>query len=75
MTQIELIKQAFGYLNNFKRARALEQVKREEGKFEDVNYQKLQQYMMIDQLELAMRAIQKNNYAIENDKDKGEDVE
>jgi hypothetical protein len=75
MTQSDLIKQAFGYLNSFKRARALEQVKREASKYEDVNYQKLQQYMLIDQLELALRAIQKNQYSVENNATDAKDDE
>jgi hypothetical protein len=50
----ELIQEAFGYLNSFKRHRALVDIKQDDRK-----YNELQMYKMIDRLELALRAINK----------------
>ena len=55
MSTHDLIQEAFGYLNSFKRHRALAQVKET-----DKQYNELQMYKMIDQLELALRAINKD---------------
>jgi hypothetical protein len=51
----ELIQEAFGYLNSYKRHRALVGIKKE-----DKKYNELQMYKMIDCLELALRAINKD---------------
>jgi hypothetical protein len=67
MTQMDLIGLCFQYLNSFKRHRALEQVKRKEGQHDQANYHELQQYKMIDQLELALRAIQKGQREIDEE--------
>lgn len=59
MSKEELVKEAFKYINSFKRSRALEQLEKEKGNFDNMNFRKLQQYEMIDKLELSLRAIQK----------------
>lgn len=59
MTQQELITQCFYYLNSFKRHRALEQIKKNEGSHDQTQYHVLKQYQFIDALELGLRAIQK----------------
>lgn len=61
MTQEALIKQAFYYLNSFKRHRALAQIKQHEGDRDAKNYNDLKCYQFIDSLELALRAIQSGN--------------
>lgn len=60
MSDLELIQQAFYYLNTYKRHRALEQVEIQNNNREQINYHCLKQYQMIDALELALRAIQKD---------------
>ena len=55
MTKEDLISEAFGYLNSYKRHRALKEIK-----VQDKQYNELQMYKMIDQLELALRAIKKD---------------
>jgi uncharacterized protein YnzC (UPF0291/DUF896 family) len=59
MTQEDLLSQCFYYLNSFKRHRALEQIKKLDGKNQDVQYHQLKQYQFLDSLELGLRAIQK----------------
>lgn len=54
MTTQDIFKEAFGYLNSFKRHRALKDIKKT-----DTQYNELQMYKMIDHLELSLRAIQK----------------
>jgi hypothetical protein len=54
MGKEELITEAFGYLNSFKRHRSLFEIKPH-----DKMYHELQMYKMVDKLELAMRAIKK----------------
>lgn len=60
MNHAELCHQAFYYLNSFKRHRALEQIRKNEGKESEATYNQLKQYQFIDALELALRAIQKS---------------
>lgn len=55
MSKEDLITEAFGYLNSFKRHRALVDIKPQ-----DKRYHELQMYKMIDYLELSMRAIKKD---------------
>jgi hypothetical protein len=55
MTKEDLITEAFGYLNSFKRHRALFEIKPH-----DKAYHELQMYKMVDRLELSMRAIKKD---------------
>lgn len=62
MTTQDLFKEAFGYLNSYKRHRALAEVKKT-----DTQYNELQQYKMIDQLELALRAIQSKYRNVQGD--------
>lgn len=64
-TQQELISKAFIYLNAFKRHRALAEIKRHEGNREVMTYNLLKMYQMIDNLELALRAIQKGQRALD----------
>lgn len=59
MSKEELITEAFGNLNAFKRARALEQIERQKGNHERAAMYKLRQYEYIDKLELGLRAIQR----------------
>jgi uncharacterized protein YfeS len=54
LTKEDLITEAFGYLNSFKRHRALTEIKQV-----DKQYNELQMYKMIDRLELSLRAIKK----------------
>lgn len=54
MGKEELITESFGYINSFKRHRALADIKQH-----DKNYHELQMYKMIDKLELSLRAINK----------------
>lgn len=67
LTQQELISKCFYYLNSFKRHRALEEISKHEGKYDQVNYNKLKQYQFIDQLELGLRALQKGEREINQD--------
>ena len=55
----ELVKKAFTYLNAFKRHRALEQINRQDGNHDQGNYHELKAYQLFDNLELSLRAIQK----------------
>lgn len=59
MTNQELMSKAFYYINSFKRHRALENIARFDNNREKVQYHSLKQYQFIDNLELALRAIQK----------------
>lgn len=61
MTQSELFKQAFYYLNSFKRHRALAKISHQEGNRERRQYNELKAYEFIDSLELALRALQKGH--------------
>lgn len=54
MTALDLIQEAFGALNSYKRHRALKEIK-----VNDRQYHELQMYKMFDKIELSMRAIQK----------------
>jgi hypothetical protein len=56
VTKQDLIKEAFDQLNRFKRHRALSEIK----PFPEKQYHELQMYKAIDQLELALRAINKD---------------
>lgn len=56
MTKQDLIREAFSAINNFKRHRALLDIKGHSEK----EYHELKMYKMIDQLELALRAINKD---------------
>lgn len=56
MTKEDLIQEAFGALNSFKRHRALSEIK---GNSSDKQYHQLQMFKMIDKLELGLRAINK----------------
>lgn len=62
MDKHELIQQAFNAINNFKRHRALMEIKL----YQEKPYHELQMYKMIDQLELALRAINKDIRETEN---------
>lgn len=61
MTQSELFKQAFYYLNTYKRHRALAQIAHQDGNRDKKNFHDLKQYQTIDGLELALRALQKGH--------------
>jgi hypothetical protein len=67
LSQQDLIKRAFTYLNSFKRHRALEKMKRYDKEFEKATYHQLKQYEMFDNLELTLRAIQKGEREINED--------
>lgn len=54
MSKEDLIQEAFGYLNSFKRHRALVDIKQH-----DRQYHELQMFKMVDKLELSLRAINK----------------
>lgn len=60
----QLVKDAFYHLNNYKRHRVLE-----DSPTESTNYHRLGKYKSIDQLELTLRAIQKE---IRNTANKGQ---
>jgi hypothetical protein len=60
MSKEDLVKEAFKYINSFKRFRALESIEKEKGNYAEANHTKLKQYEMIDKLELSLRAIQKD---------------
>lgn len=66
MTNIDLIQQCFYALNSFKRHRALEQIKKDEGKSLDAQYHELKQYQLVDNLELGLRALQRALYEDKN---------
>lgn len=74
MTERDLIKESFMYLNSYKRHRALANIKRMEGKRDEANFHQLKTYQLIDSLELALRAIQKGLRDFDEIKDdKGND--
>jgi hypothetical protein len=54
MTKEDLIQEAFGALNSYKRHRALKDIKKN-----DKSYHEIQMYKMIDKIELSLRAINK----------------
>jgi hypothetical protein len=54
MTRTELITECFAGLNNFKRHRALLETKQQ---VSDKQYHELQMFKMIDKIELALRAL------------------
>jgi hypothetical protein len=54
MGKEDLIQEAFGALNSFKRHRALVDIKAH-----DRQYHELQMYKMVDKIELSLRAINK----------------
>lgn len=56
MDKNDLIKEAFGALNNYKRHRTLQELQPEQRQ-----YHELIRYKMIDKLELALRAINKDH--------------
>lgn len=56
MTKEDLIQEAFGALNSFKRHRALSEIKQHTA---DKQYHQLQMFKMIDKIELGLRAINK----------------
>lgn len=65
MTMEEQIKQAFRHLNAFKRFRALTETAREKQKsMQEIERLELQAYKSIDQLELQLRGIQRENREI-----------
>jgi hypothetical protein len=59
MGQQDLISEAFKYLNGYKRARALEQIERDKGETQRTVFRRVEQYELIDKLELTLRAIQR----------------
>lgn len=62
-TRQDLIKEAFNQLNDYKRHRAKTNIARAKEKNEDkAQYHELRQYKAIDELELALRAIQREHY-------------
>ena len=66
LNQQELIGKCFSYWNSLKRHRALIEVKKMEGKREDMVYHQMQSYKMGDLLELALRALQKGQRVIDS---------
>lgn len=56
MDKAELVQTAFGAINSFKRHRALMEIK----PYQEKPFHELQMFKMIDQLELALRAINKD---------------
>jgi hypothetical protein len=62
MTKEDLITEAFGALNSFKRHRALVDIKPQ-----DKQYHTIQMYKMFDKLELSLRAINKEFRGAAND--------
>jgi hypothetical protein len=62
MTRQDLITEAFNKLNSFKRHRAKENIANKEKNRDRADYHKLRAYQDIDELELALRAIQRENY-------------
>lgn len=67
VTQMDLIRKAFKNLNNFKRHRALADIRREEKDWDKTNYHTLKMYQEFDQLELALRAIQSGQRTLEEE--------
>lgn len=61
ITQSDLFKEAFYYVNSFKRHRALATIAKQKGDRDKQNYHSLKQYEFFDQLELALRALQKGH--------------
>lgn len=59
-TNLELCREAFSAVNSFKRSRCLTQKYRKEGDELNAQYHELKMYKEFDRLELAIRAIQKN---------------
>lgn len=59
MTKQDLIKEAFNSINAFKRHRVKMNIDKANNRHQDVQYHELKQYQYIDNLELALRAIQK----------------
>lgn len=55
MTKADLIHKAFGFINNFKRHRALREIE----DYSKREHHELQMYKQIDQLELTLRALNK----------------
>lgn len=73
MSQQDLISKAFYYWNSMKRHRALAEIKRIEGTQEEVNYHTVKMYQFSEQMELALRAIQKGQREIaESDDSEGD---
>lgn len=66
-SQMDLIKIAFKNLNAFKRVRALENIEKGNKDYNKAQYYKLRQYELIDELELALRAIQSGQRNLEDD--------
>lgn len=64
-SQQELINKCFSYWNNLKRHRALAEIRRGESRREDSNYHMLQVYKMSEMLELALRALQRGQRALD----------
>lgn len=62
MDKADLIKEAFGAINNYKRHRALQEIQPEQKQ-----YHELIRFKMIDKLELALRAINKENRESEDE--------
>ena len=62
MSKEDLMQEAFGYLNSFKRHRALIDIKQH-----DKQYHELQMYKMLDKLELSLRAINKEFRTMESE--------
>lgn len=58
----KLIKEAFGHLNAFKRARTLANQARMSGAHEQAKEYELQCYQRFDALELSLRAVQRGLY-------------
>ncbi|WP_033829038.1 hypothetical protein [Bacillus andreraoultii] len=78
-TNLELCREAFQAINSFKRSRCLTQQYRKEGDELKSQYHELKMYKEFDRLELALRAIQKNErivqYRQEHDDEHDEDEE
>lgn len=67
ITQTELFKNSFYYLNSFKRHRALANMSRLEGNMEKANRHELKSYQFIDSLELSLRALQKGHRELDEE--------
>jgi hypothetical protein len=61
-TRQDLIKEAFNQLNSYKRHRAKTGIARKEKNEDKAQYHELRQYRAIDELELALRAIQREHF-------------
>jgi hypothetical protein len=55
----ELVGKAFYYLNSFKRHRALANIEKSGGNYEEFLKNELKQFQFFDNLELTLRALQK----------------